>query len=202
MKTDRIFSCTFAALSILAASILAVGCVAADTSDAGEEWVEEISLGYGEPGCTTVTADATINSSYCSDQSATSADTSYDHGTDCPDQFVTEFTGSVASIEGFGPGWGDAALNSSTCANAKYQITVYAYVSGAWDTTNFQTASYHGDWNGSTCDFVTSGSAPTTIANATKYRLAVKAYSCGTPCWTPVKKKAKDMVLGSPCFGE
>lgn len=202
MKTDRIFHCTFAALSILAASILAVGCVAADTSDAGEEWVEEISLGYGEMGCTTVTPDATINSNYCSDQSATSADTSYDHGTDCPDQFVTEFTGSVASIEGFGEGWGDAALNSSTCANAKYHISVYAYVGGVWGPAD--EAVYHGSWSGSVCNFVPfSGySAPTTVANATKYRVAVHAYSCGTPCWVATKKKAKDMVFGSPCFGE
>ncbi|MFO0761266.1 MAG: hypothetical protein U0359_32605 [Byssovorax sp.] len=192
---------------IVALASLAMGCASdEDPSEPKElisgEQLGETESGLGEVGCTTVSTDDDINSNYCSNESSTSPDTSYDHGASCPNQYVTEFTGSVSNIADFGEGWGDTAPTSTTCSSSHYSIGTYAYVSGNWQAS--KSAKYHGSWNGSSCDWVIDNgySDPTTTANATKYRVAVEAYTltvCGLLCLTKTKKKAKDFVFGTSC---
>lgn len=178
-------------------AFLLTGCDV-DVDTVGDEVVGEAADELGEAACATVTADDAISDNYCGAESSISADGSYDHGTDCPTQYVVEFTGQVQNISSWGDGWGDTLPSTQgLCEAAKYSMGIYYYNSGTW--TIDDTLTVTGTWSGGACSFDAPTDLPT--ETATKWRLAVKAWQCPTSglCFFPTTKKAKAYAYGSSC---
>jgi len=209
IQLNRIAALCFA--PILAYTL--IGCVGAEPDASidpmdGEEEVSETQLALGEMGCSTVTADASVSVQFtCTNYTSTSANSSYDHSTYCPNQYVVEFTPSAHyyDIQVLAQ-WGDTAITNATdCSKAKVEIGAYRF-----DSANNQwvdpaeIAIFSGNWSGTVCSLTkTSGDdLILTNTNTDRHRVAVKAYYLESNGSKTMKKATAKVKYYASCLAE
>ena len=180
---------------------------AADEAADEAPTLSEAESMLGEYGCTSVSSDATAPApTACNGGTSyrVSPDTSYGHGTQCPDQFVVEFTARNVPLL-VGSGWAEAApTNPTTCVTSHYSIGAYTRNAlGVWGLSG--VTKYSGVWDTATakCSFApVTGYSPLSVFSGTAYRLAVQAGQtiCGSLGCTMTKHKALAMLISDePC---
>lgn len=150
-------------------------------------------------GCATVTADDDIYSSYCGSEWSDSPDTSYGHGSSCPDRWVVEFTGALDYTAFGNSGWADTIpTNETLCENSHWVANGYKYNGSTW--TDLDWVKYSGSWSAGTCTFVLTYDCRDDPGDGnTKFRVATKAYL--HTGFGDAKRKARSHVTGTSCFG-
>jgi hypothetical protein len=189
---------TFTVLVTAFSCVILVGCGTEPIED-GDEALGEAVLDIGETTCATAaTADDEESSSYCGDVSSISPDGSYGQ-TNCPGQYVVEFSGQVERINSFDDGWGDTLPSQTDCPNAHSYVTAWEYVNGAWQSLG-NTHHVTGTWSGGACYFANPSFDPVD-ANATLVRVASRAVQCTSSiCFAYTVKKARAYVFGTACL--
>ncbi len=181
-----------AAMTVLTTGIL-VGCTSTESTTREEDEEEPVGTAdqaLGETTCTTATPYTSVNVGGSAGSYHVTSGASY-NPTDCPYQFIAQFTPSSGGTFGSGAfynGYADTPLNlvsSTVCQSYNQYYEVWELISGTWTERGYTwLKGYHTNGDVKNCYWSTYSSSgpdfsanPAVTSSATKVRIVVSRWS-------------------------